>query len=371
MSDDLAKLYNLKKNPFASKVQPDTPLVGRKTARIAWKKAIEDKMGTHGSALFFIIGDYGLGKTHTLFHVKTDAEELKGVTAVFLKMLPEDEVKNFGLDFVRRIFKSLLDQEAATKLLSQAKLLPVADPLYEHSKIIRDYASGITFFRNLLIGGSFTKSELSKRGIHRPPVSTEIAVEYLTVLLVQLHSVGVKTLVLCVDEAEYIFSQLTNKKSALVFNAIRTMYDLTSTVGLGLRFSDRISNLVMFFAISADGWGHLNTLQKIEKSQGGPIQPLLSRVTGKIALSPLAKDETLELVEAYLKRDRVTGKKMTDALIPYESGFVDYLFDLTGGQPRKVVERCDCMITEGLRDGVKLLTKKYAKEVFERLGMAA
>ncbi len=371
MSDgDLAALYHLKSNPFASRVQPDSPIAGRKREQETWHKIVSDKIGSHASSLNFVIGDYGLGKTHALYHIKSDAEQLDGVAAVFLKMLPEDEVKNFGLDFIRRIFKNL-DQKAVLDKLAKAKPLPPADPFHEHSKIIKEYATGVAFFRDLLVGGTISKAELAKRGIRRIPVSTETALEYLSVLLAQLHAVGVLTLVLCVDEAEYIFSQLSAKKAALVFNSLRAMYDLTSTPNYGLRFDKQIANLIFFFAMSADGWSKLNRMEKVESHQGGPIQPLMSRVNKQIMLSSLHKDESKQLIEEYLRTSRTTGRKQGDPLIPYEQSFVDYLFDLTKGHPRNIVERCDYVITEGLRDHVKLITKAYARQVFERMNLSA
>src|ERR1700722_2580723 len=103
MSDDgnMAAMYHLRANPFAARVQPDSPIAGRKEERAAWNKIVEDRVGTHAASFHFIIGDYGLGKTHTLYHIKQDSEAKEGVAAVFMKMLPEDEVKNFGLDFIR------------------------------------------------------------------------------------------------------------------------------------------------------------------------------------------------------------------------------------------------------------------------------
>ncbi|HUB08646.1 MAG TPA: hypothetical protein VMB50_16690, partial [Myxococcales bacterium] len=305
--------------------------------------------------------------THALYHICADANEIdEAVIAVFMKMLPEDQVKNFGVDFVRRIFKSLADEQALTRL-SSAKPLPVDDPLYEHSKILVQCYRGVAFYRGLMSGDAIPSVELRKHGIRKvPTASTEVAFEFLTAFLVQAHSVGIKTLVLCVDEAEYIFSQLADRKAAIVFNAIRSIYDLTTAPNQGLRFGDRISNIVFFFAISSAGWSRLGVLEKTEARQGGPVQPLMTRLARVISLRRLSETETKDLIEGYLKTNRVTGKRESDPLIPYDEEFVEYVYKLTQGHPRSIIDRCDYVLVDGLRERIKRITKRYAKDVFER-----
>ncbi|MCX6071186.1 MAG: hypothetical protein NTU91_10075, partial [Chloroflexi bacterium] len=72
MSDDksLEKLYRLSANPFSQRANPDAPIVGRKAEQAAWTKIIDDTAGQRGSSLNFVVGDYGLGKSHSLYHIK-------------------------------------------------------------------------------------------------------------------------------------------------------------------------------------------------------------------------------------------------------------------------------------------------------------
>ena len=117
---------------------------------------------------------------------------------------------------------------------------------------------------------------------------------------------------------------------------------------------------------STAGMEKLDKMEKVERHQGGPIQPLLTRIDRKISLSRLSQAETKALVEEYLKTSRTTGERPSSPLIPYAEEFVDYVYALTKGHPRSIVERCDYVITEGLKDHAKLITKQYAKEVFDR-----
>jgi len=365
---DIRKLYHLKGNPFESRVRPDAPLAGRTKEQKAWRAAVTDRLESRAASLSFVVGDYGMGKTHSLWHIKADAEESKGVTAIFMKLLTEDTAKNFGRDFIRRIFKHL-DANVRDKL-ARAKPLPPSHPLYEHSKTIKQYAANVAWFRDLLTGADISKTEIRKHGLHHWPHNTEMSLEFLAVLLHMLADVGISTLVLCVDEAEYVFSQSSDKKAALVFNALRSIYDLTETPNLGKLF-DKTANIIMFFAMSVDGWNKLSEMQKTEVHQGGPIQPLLTRRNALIMLSRLTKVETDDMIRLYLRTDRTTGKVQNDPLIPYDEDFVGYVYDLAKGHPRETIQRCDYVLTAGLRDNEKRITKKYAKAVYLKMGLAA
>lgn len=364
--NELRKLYHLTSNPFSSRVQIDTPLAGRKREQGTWKDILSGKSGTRGCSLNFVIGDYGMGKTHTLYHIKKDCDDMGRISSVIIKLLPEDEIRNFGMDFVRRIFKSA---DAETKRsLSRIRKPRAEASLPEHVKIIQRYCRNDAVCTRLLTAGKVSQRELTAAKVHTVLDNTETALEFLAALLSMLHDAQIRSLVLCVDEAEYIFSQMTSRKAALVFNSLRAMYDLPESPNLGLPLQP-IANIIFFFAISTAGMEKLRKMEKVESHQGGPIQPLLTRVHRSISLARLSQEETHQLVEIYLKTCRTTGKRLSSPLIPYTKAFVDYVYSLTKGHPRGIVERCDYVITEGLKDHIKQITKEYAKEVFNKLNL--
>jgi hypothetical protein len=184
-----------------------------------------------------------------------------------------------------------------------------------------------------------------------------------------LNEGGLRSLVLCIDEAEYVFSQMNARKAAQVFYTLRAMYDLPETQNLGLKLQP-IANIIFFFAISTAGMERLLRMDKVEKNQGGPIQPLLTRVERKITLSRLTTPETEQFIKAYLDLGRSSGGKR-GVLIPYNEAFVKYVSELTQGHPRSIMERCDYVIDEGLKDHVQLITKEYAKQVYDRMRLPA
>ena len=134
---------------------------------------------------------------------------------------------------------------------------------------------------------------MKELGITRKLDSTDRAKEYLLSFLYLIKAAGRDTLLLAIDEVEYIFSQMKGSKISLALNTLRGIYDLQQSSPKAIEMS-AIANMIFFFGISEDGWRRLNELQKREKSQGGPIQPFMDRKGDVITLEPLNQKETKE-----------------------------------------------------------------------------
>lgn len=362
--EQLEKLYNLKANPFSQRANPDAPIVGRAKERQTWANILDSTIGQRGSSLNFIQGDYGLGKTHSLYQIQKLCNLRDDVTSVFMKLLLEDSAKSFGQDFIRRIFKNL--PEDAMRKLATAEPKGIPPKREAHFDAIRKFAAGTAPYYEALAEGSIGAAALRKAKMPSPKTA-EVITEYLAALLVMLNSVGIRSLVLLVDEAEYMFSQLNAKKSALVLNTVRAIYDIPDTPNLGLHLDS--ANIIFFFGLSTSGANALERMEKIEAHVGGPIKPLLSRVSTTIGLTFLDEAETKDLVAEYLHTDRATKSRKKKPLIPYDDGFVKFVYELTDGHPRKIIERCDYVLQQGLRDGVGTLTRKYAERVLDGLNL--
>ena len=103
----LEKIYNLKENPFESRTDPTVDMAGRQEERAAWTKAIERRKGRRANAIHFIVGDYGFGKTLSLYRIARQYDDDPQVLTIFMKMLPEDKVSKFGVDFIQRVFRGV------------------------------------------------------------------------------------------------------------------------------------------------------------------------------------------------------------------------------------------------------------------------
>lgn len=362
--------YRLRKDPFASRVDLTAPMADRKEEQRRWEEVIERRKGQSGNSLNFIVGDYGLGKSYTLYEIGQQFKRDRQILPLYLKFLPEDTVQRFGLDFIMRIFRCLHPRTIRGRLpkdsfKKMAALFPDIAIILE--KYFNDDELAAAFLRG---DRPLTAIELRNLGARRRLATTEVAKDYLLAFLYLLRRARISTLLLLVDEVEYVFSQMTGAKVANVFNTLRDLYDLPQSPK-ALEFGQPLANIIFFFGISRAGWTRLNDLEKREQRRGGPFQPFLDRKEEVIELQPLNLPQARELIELRLRRDRVRGVVLDRPLIPYTEDFVEYIYRLTRGNPRHIVERCDLVLLDGLRDMVSELTAAYARQVLESHGLLA
>ncbi|RLC61449.1 MAG: hypothetical protein DRI01_08490 [Chloroflexi bacterium] len=360
--------YRLKKDPFDSRVDLTAPMADRKEEQRRWTEVIERRKGLSGNSLNFIVGDYGLGKSYTLYQIGEQFRGDRQILPLYLKFLPEDTVQRFGLDFITRIFRTLRPDIILRRLPKDSfDKLGLLSP--DAATVLQKYFHRDELAEAFLKGDRpLTLSELKGLGARRKLVSTEVAKDYLLALLYLLRRARILTLLLLVDEVEYVFSQMTGAKVANVFNTLRDLYDLPQSPK-ALGFGQPLANMIFFFGISGAGWVRLNDLERREQRRGGPFQPFLDRKEEVIELQPLSHEETRQLIELRLRRDRVRGILLDKPLIPYTGDYVEYIYQLTRGNPRHVVERCDLVLLDGLRDAVPELNKSYARQVLESHGL--
>ncbi len=366
----LKSKYRLKRDPFASRVDLTAPMADRKDEQRRWAEVIDKRKGLSGNSLNFIVGDYGLGKSYTLYQIGEQFKQDKEILPLYLKFLPEDTVQRFGLDFIMRMFRGLQPKSISGRL-AKGSLDKVATVFPDIAIVLEKYLCDDELATAFLRGDRpLTTTELRNLGARRKLASTEVAKDYLLALLYLFRRARILTLLLLVDEVEYVFSQMTGAKIANVFNTLRDLYDLPQSPK-ALEFGQPLANIVFFFGISMAGWTRLNDLEKREQRRGGPVQPFLDRKEEIIELQPLGLVETSELIELRLRRDRIKGGVLNKPLIPYTEDFAEYIYRLTRGNPRHIVERCDLVLLDGLRDMVPELTKAYAKQVLELHGLPA
>jgi hypothetical protein len=372
MKSFLETEYKLKVDPFASKVDLSAPMAGRKKEKRMWEQIIKQRMGQKGNSFNFVIGDYGLGKSFSLYNIFWDAgQNYEDILPIFITLLPEDSIRKFGLEFIQRIFNrfELKDLKGILSKVEKKDFDHLKNLLHEPAIIFEKIKKGEELAFIFLRGDRvLDNKELRELGITRKLDSTDRAKDYLLALLYLLKKAGIESLLLAIDEVEYIFSQMRGSKISLAINTLRAIHDLQQSHGKALDLGDT-ANMIFFFGISEDGWRRLNDLQKRERSQGGPISPFMERKDNVITLGPLSKEETKELIELRLKQNRTTGAVEKKPLIPFSDEFVGYVFDLTKGRPRDIVRRCDTVLLEGLEQKISLITVAFAKKVYESHGL--
>jgi hypothetical protein len=380
-SSFLKEEYGLKSdNIFKSRSAKEVDLrawVDREKEIKQWNKVIETSAKANDSNfLVFIIGGYGMGKTLSLLKIKQQAQK-EGLFSIYLNFKSEEKSSKPGLDFIQRIFKGINFENIKIKekdIEPLFSVFPDAGNVFEKilvrkqtqiwGKTHRDDASrnAIAFLRG---EKNPNANELRQLGAVRKITSVDVAKEYLISLLYLIKKAGFPTLAVIIDEFEYLFSIVTSSQQAIYLAVLRALYDLNTAIPKEI---NDCSNIAFFIASSEDGWRRLSDLEKREGGTGGPIVPLKQRISSTITLKELNKENTKELIEIRLGYNRIEGKYKKTPLIPYTEDFVNYIYKLTLGKPRFILERCDHVLDSGLEKGIPRLTAKFASEVFKERG---
>lgn len=330
----VTKEYGLGKGiPFKERIASDLQLkawVNRDKEIERWNKIIENAVNSKNiNFLSFVIGDYGMGKTLALLKVLEAAKLNNKLYAIYLNLISEQKPKNPGLDVLQRIFKEIDLSRLKVKVKDVAllkKTLPEIGIVLE--KIIFGKDTEEKFLLTSFLCGEIkpSQAQLKKIGIIRKIENVEIAKEYLIGILYLLKMSGYFTLILSLDEFEYLFSLVTKSSQAIYLALLRGLFDLPADPRISAEIKNNMANMVFFIATSEDGWRRLKDLEEKETSIGGPIVPLMRRVTDKINLKALSKNDTEKLIEKRLSLDRIKGRYQAEPLIPFNMEFVNYIF---------------------------------------------
>lgn len=369
----MEKEYGLTRSPFKRKVAISLELqswVDREEELQRWTKILSDSMkNPDTNFLVFIIGDYGMGKSLSLLKIVEEAKKTKRIYPVYLNLISEQKPKNPGLDFIQRIFRAIDFDSIKAKMESIGylqKLYPEPAKIFETIFLSDDFAARrlcLAFLRGEI---KPTQAQLRTMSILRKIDDVEIAKEYLIAILYLLKSSGFSTMLLAVDEFEYLFSLVPKPSQNIYLALFRWMMDLHNQISEELL--GKIANMAIFIGSSEDGWRRLEDLVKVETSTGGPIQPLKRRINDIVRLMPLSKEASQALIEKRLRLNRAEGKYEEDPLIPFTQDFVDYIFKLTGGKPGDIIDRCEHVLDAGLERKVKRLDPQFAREVLKEKG---
>ena len=356
-----------------------------------WRKIIMQSVSLERNHMVFIIGSYGRGKTLSLLKVIDEAEKHDEICICYLNFKGEEKSKS-GLDFLLRVFRSidfskLKIGKTAEELRTAIKSIPGAlgEPRSILEKIFLDksdsYQQELFSVKELgqrssselgklalfFLRGEIkpSPSQLRRLGIMRRIDTVDIAKEYLSAILSFIKALGYKTLLLAIDEFEYLFSLVPKSQHSIYIALLRSLYDFPT--GLAWKPGD-VANMTFFISISEDGWDNLKEMEKREASIGGPTVPLLDRVDAKTTLGVFDRNHTRELIVKRLKYNRIAHKFENQPLIPFTEDFVDYIYKQTDGEPRAIVVRCGQVLDAGLADRVPLLNRDFAQRVLEERG---
>jgi len=360
--------YGLTKNPFLDRIGREIWLstwVDRDEQLTKWRAIISNLESPQKNYIVLIIGDYGRGKTQSLMKVVDEARNYNTILPVFLNFKGEQKSTAPGLEFMFRIFKSIDFRRMARiygdKLPAAIETIP--DDLDEVKSVLKNCWFAETMLQNMalyFLRGEFkpTRTDLRRLGIIRKIDDIDIAKEYLAGILNLLKALGFQTLLLAVDEVEYLFSLVPRPQQSIYLALLRGLFDFP--VGMTKEIGD-IAKIAIFLAISEDGYRRLREIEHEEMASGGPTRPLLDRVDVETILSPLTKEYAKELIIKRLHFNRIEGRYTDQPLIPFDETFIDFIWELAEGIPRDIIEKCNHVLDAGIEKGVPHLDRETAK----------
>ena len=362
--------YILTQNWFAIVgADPRFPMAGREELFSKVVGVIGDFTEAQSNRGIMLIGDYGMGKTFTLIKIGQSFAAQKHILVVRLPLLPSDPAPKFGVDFAKRLYATI-GKERLAELCQNSSLNflgsvdEVIGRIFEYLSLESNGAKELSY-DYIASSEPLTKSELAQLGVRRPLTSTAAAFESFFGLMCLAKSNQISSLLILVDEMEYLFTEKTSAKAAEVINNLRALLDLYSEkVARGIN-PDVFSNLIFVYAISDDGFAKLQTYEQRRPSRiAGGWMPFLDRISSgyRFFLEPLTRQETEQLIELRMSVDPLRHKQQPQPpFIPYTEEFIDYIYQLTGGNPRKIVAYCGVVLYEGLRKGISRIDKDFAK----------
>jgi len=370
----LERKYNLTENPFTSTTASNKWLdtwTNRTQELEKWRKFIKASKKGQGNQIAFLIGEYGRGKTLSLLKIFYEASSEVDLMPIYLNFQGEQKVKKVGIDFLFRLLRGILEA-IKDKHINRTKLAhaldKISDDLSEPKDVIKailvDKEQENRKLAEYFISGQIqpNKKELRQLGIIRKIDDVEIAKEYLAALLILLWNIGYKGTFFAVDEFEYLFSLVPKSQRAIYIALLRGLYDFP----VGMKSVDvQMAKLNFFIAISEGGWNSLKEMDTQERGQGGPVQPLMRRITLKSTLLPFSKLETRELIKNRLSYDRVRGTRSAKPLIPFSDDFVSFVFEKANGELWRTIFICSHVLDAGLEKGVSILNKVFAEKVMK------
>ena len=103
--------YGLRESPFKQRSalweQVET-WVNREQEVKQWNKLLEDSISTpSANFLCLIVGDYGMGKSLSLFKIMDSAKSTGKHFSIYMNLVSEQKPTKPGLDFVLRIFRHM------------------------------------------------------------------------------------------------------------------------------------------------------------------------------------------------------------------------------------------------------------------------
>jgi type II secretory pathway predicted ATPase ExeA len=349
--------YQLRRDPFGPDY--DVRMAGREAEWREILERVEQAMYRRGNDIVVILGDYGIGKTYTLWKMHEHYKDRHDLCVTRpLSLLSSESTSRFAVDLIGRTLRQGIGYGQVIDLIRQA------DNSWQESV---DNPAVLDLLRDLASEEPTTRDRaLDRLARNRDNL---IAREILFAFQFVLAAAGPQALLWLVDEFEYIMILTSTKVSQLV-NTLRDIYDHQPEVEL--RYGpERSAKIILTLASSPAGWELLQKLTQdvVRKTGGAGVVPFAQRIPGIniITLAPLNRDGCHDLIAWRLAKNRA-GDVPGEPLIPYDEGFVDLVLEVAQGVPRRILAYATVVLLGALEQGLPRITVDAAHNILEKEG---
>ncbi len=333
--------FGLSANPFAEE-RFDLPMVGREEDWARLKEVMVEQLKTRSARLSVVFGDYGMGKSFTLAKVQEflmsgdpllprPAELFAVRFRTTEPMLP----KNYAVDLFTRMMKQI-GRERLTEVCSVA-LSVSAHFESTFANVVAGLAGGESIAWDWLIGRKLTSSQLQTHNLsYKVTDYSEIHSLFMNALQL-FKSGGVDSLVMLMDELEFLLSLASRTKLLTILHEIQSLWDDYNQLPEAEK--EKRCKTVFVFASSIGSWDKFLELAQDEKRKrgGGGTQTFLRRIppNATVSLSPLGRKEIRELL--IQRMDQYSTTRTKNTLSPFAEDYIELINRLSFGIPSKVL----------------------------------
>ena len=349
--------YKLKSDPFGPDLE--VRMAGRAAEWGAIQSRVEQALYRGGNDIIVVLGDYGMGKTYTLWQMYEHYKAMDDLCVTRpISLLSSETTSRFAADLIGRTLRQGIGYDRVIATVREA------EDSWEQTV---DNPAVLDLLRDLA-GEDRAASDKASRQLTKNKDNL-VAQDTLFAFQFALAAAGRRALLWLVDEFEYIMILTPAKVSQLV-NTLRDIHDHQPAAEL--RYGGGSSAKIILTLVSSPaGWELLQKLTRdaVRKTGGAGVVPFRQRIldTSVITLAPLDRQGCHDLIAWRLAKNR-TGDVPGEPLIPYEEGFVDLVLDSAQGVPRRILAHATVVLLGALEQTLPRITVDAARSILKQEG---
>lgn len=375
MSTSVVDVYQLQRLPFELG-RYDVERIGRDAEWDRLQQLVASTSQSRSPITGVLLGTYGAGKSFLLWQLGRSFAPAKNSHVLAfgpIRLVDPEQKKDYTKSLVLRLFRGIdnehqlvpiLAEVSKSKINAPSSIRPFIDLLMalahpEHAQVAR----------RVLTGGRALRKEAEQAGIvEAAQIKTnEDATALLQALQLLVRAAGITALVVLIDEVEYI-GALPKSQQTAVLDSLKHLWD--QEVDFFSRGADA-SQLLMLLAATPNFWQQAKAqlLKEGERGQSGiGATPFFARIRQSDIIempADLTDSEARHLI-AWRMNEVRPGKKKED-VIPFTEDYVEYVYQLSQGLPRQIIEICGVVLQEAAQRKLRSINAAEAKKILREL----